>query len=315
MPRKKKVDDELPVPRSKNPFVTTLVVLVGLFFLSSMFAGLAGFSGSDSFSGNVAVIPVKGLIMGDGGNSLFVDESVAASSRIVSQLEKAAGDDRVKAVVLEINSGGGSAVASSEVAEAVARLDKPVVAWVREIGASGAYWIATSADHIVAHELSITGSIGVQGSYLEFGGLLEEYNITYQRMVAGEYKDAGSPLRELKPDEESMLQSKLDFMHGVFIREVAKNRNLSVAQVEPFADGFFLLGAEALDAGLVDQLGGRQEVVGYLQEVLNESVELSWMVTEKSLVEVLGGLQKEHGLAVGRGFATGLRDQSIRIRT
>jgi protease-4 len=309
MAKKKKKDENEPEPaKTKNILVASLLILGGLYLLSMIFSGMAG-SGGQVFEGNVAVISVHGLISPSAES--FGQPSV---NDWMDLLDEAAADPEVRAVVLDINSPGGAPVASAELADAVKRLDKPTVAWIRDLGASGAYWTASAADHVVAHELSMTGSIGVLGSYLEFSGLLDDYNVTYQRLVAGEYKDAGSPLKELEEKERTMLENQLDKMHGIFIEAVAENRNLSVDEVRRVADGRILLGGEALEAGLVDELGGEDEVQAYLEGRLNASVTMDELRKERSLADLLRGVVSDHGYAVGEGLSTGLRPDDWEVR-
>src|SRR3989338_6818866 len=119
------------------------------------------------------MLSILGFIaVGDEGSSSFF-ESATASSETIKFIEKADKNPSIKAIILEINSPGGSAVASEEIANAVKKTNKTTVAWIREIGTSGAYWIASSSDHIVASRMSVTGSIGVIASYLEFEGLVD----------------------------------------------------------------------------------------------------------------------------------------------
>ncbi len=151
-----------------------------------------------------------------------------SSQDIIENLDKASQDSTVKGIILEINSPGGTVVASKEIADRVKSMNKPVVSWIREIGTSGAYWIASSSDKIVADPLSITGSIGVISSYLEFAGLLKNYNVTYESLTTGKYKELGSPFKELSQEERAFLQSKLNQIHDYFVKEVAANRNLEL---------------------------------------------------------------------------------------
>ncbi|MFP4524124.1 MAG: signal peptide peptidase SppA [Candidatus Woesearchaeota archaeon] len=306
----KKKDKNEPEPaKTRNILVATLLILGGLYLLSVVFSMMVGTDGN-VFEGNVAVVSVHGLITP--GDEAF-GQSVSVNDWL-ELLDEAAEDPQVQAVVLDINSPGGAPVASAELAQAVRSLDKPTVAWIRDLGASGAYWAASAADHVVAHELSMTGSIGVLGSYLEFSQFLDDYNVSYQRLVAGEYKDAGSPLKELEPKERTMLENQLDKMHGIFIEAVAENRNLSVDAVRRVADGRLLLGGEALEAGLVDELGGEDEVRAYLEGRLNASVAMDELRKERSLVDVLRGVVSDHGYAVGEGLSNGLRPDEWEVR-
>ena len=175
-------------------FAAFLLMIAGFIAVGiiSLFSGVD----VDYLEGNVAMIPIEGVIVGTDSSGLFFDDSVSSLDTI-ELIEKADRNPNIKAIILQINSPGGSAVASEEIANAVKKTNKTTVAWIREAGASGAYWIASSADYIVSSRVSITGSIGVIASYLEFGNFLEDHNVTYRRLVAGKYKDMGSPMREM----------------------------------------------------------------------------------------------------------------------
>ena len=173
----------------------------------------------------IVIIPITGTITTELTSSLM-QQKETSSTAILNYLDLAQRNPNIKGVLLEINSPGGTVVASKEIADKVKQMNKPVVSYIREIGTSGAYWIASSSNVIVADPLSITGSIGVIGSYLEFSELLEKYGVTYQRLVSGSYKDTGSPFKELTEEEKKILQSKIDLIHLRFVTDVSKNKNL-----------------------------------------------------------------------------------------
>ena len=239
----------------------SFTLLFFLFIIASLIAAI--YDDDTDLGGNVAHIRIVGPIMGDSSGGVFSD-TVIGSTEIVKQLQRAADDDSIEAILIEINSPGGSAVASDEIGRAIKELDKPTVAWIREMGASGGYWVASATDHVVANRMSITGSIGVYASYLEFAEFLDDWNVTHRRLVSGERKDAGDPFQELTPAEEAFLQGKIDLIHDFFIEEVTTNRNMSRRDVRELADGGFMLGVEAYEAGLVDELGGKQEALDWI---------------------------------------------------
>jgi len=281
------------------------IVLIAVFFFMSLIVLsviMAVIGDTDMGTGNVAVIPVKGVILSDQIDSVF-GISAASSSEIIEMIQKADENPRIEAIVLEINSPGGSAVASDEIGQALTSTDKLKVAWIREVGASGGYWIASSCDHIVANRMSITGSIGVISSYLEFSGLLEEYNVTYQRLIAGKYKDIGTPYRPLSDDEKDILQTQLDQVHEFFIEEVAGNRELTLEQTRELATGLIFIGQQAKDNGLVDSLGSEPEVLSYIESELGIEAETVVYQKEKSLLEILSGVMYHGAFSAGRGFA------------
>jgi len=297
-------------------FVLLLLALLGFIAVGmlSLFVGVD----VESLRGNVALVPIDGIILGtDDSGSFF--ESVSSSLDIVELIEKADKNPNIKAIMLEINSPGGSAVASEEIANAVRKTNKTTVAWIREVGASGAYWIASSAEHVVASRVSITGSIGVIASYLEFPGLLERYNVTYQRLVSGKYKDIGSPLKEMTAEEKAIFQQNLDAIKDYFVSEVAKNRNMNKKDVDRIANGLFYLGAQAKELGLVDELGGKDEAIRYIEKREGIKAEIVEYKKEKTLLDILSDVSSKQSFFVGKGIGSSIFDKrdvsSVRITT
>ena len=283
-------------PKWVKPVAIIIAVIVVLFMITSC----AALFSADFDTGNVAVIPIHGTIAIGSLSPLY--ETGADASVIARWIEEANENPAIEAIVLDINSGGGAPVASAEIAQAVLASDKLVVAQIREVGASGAYWIASAADIIFAHDLSITGSIGVIGSYLEFSGLLADYNVTYNRQVAGDLKDAGTPLREMTDEERALFQATLDSMHDVFIASVARNRGMDEALVRELATGQIYLGLEAAQNGLVDRVGSRPMVTSYIEEELNILVDYVLYEEEVTLLDALTGFTHGFGRNVGLGI-------------
>lgn len=253
-----------------------------ILWIVSVFINLVFFDDFDT--GNVAVIDVKGVI--SAGSSVF---DGANPDSVIGLIDEADNNPLIKAIVIEINSGGGSPVASDEIAQRIERLTKPNVAIIRDIGASGAYWIATSSDHIMANRMSLVGSIGVTGAYLSFENFLDRYNVTYNRMVAGKYKDLGTPFKELTLEEEEILNSILYDLRDEFITQVANNRNMSFEEVENISTGQVWLGKNALEMGLIDSIGSEYELTKYLEGVLNDTVSYSYYAPDKSFTDLIYG--------------------------
>lgn len=222
-------------------------------------------------TGSAQIIGVKGNLMLDTPTGLFA--AGRGTSSIVSEIRSAEENANVDAIILDIDSPGGTPVASQELAMAVKEAEKPTVAVIRESGASGAYWVASSADHIISNPLSLTGSVGVLTSIVTFDGLLDDFNITYERIVGGEFKDIASPLKEMQPDERNELQRKINLMHDYFVDDVASNRNLTAEQRAEVETGIFFIGLESIDVGLVDEFGGIEEAEAYLSNVTDKDIE------------------------------------------
>ncbi len=255
-------------------------------------------------SGNVVVIPIRGTILVDSGTGLL-GESYASSSGIIKNIKQADHDPEVKAIVFEINSPGGSGVASEDIVNAIKRTNKTTIALIKEVGTSGAYWVASASDKIYASRMSVVGSVGVFSSYLEFSGLMEKYGINYQRLVGGEYKDIGAPMKELTEEEYKILKSHIDQIHNFFIIEVAENRKLNNYQKQEISSALFYTGAKGMDLGLVDEIGDIEDIRGYLEQTLGiEDVEFSKYIEEVSLLELFSRMVSKQSYNLGRGIAS-----------
>jgi protease IV len=240
--------------------VVFVVLFVALPF--AMMAAVAG-SGSSFGQGNIALIRVQGVIASDAGSGqgLLTAGAVASSDDLMKQLKKADADSRIKAILLRVNSPGGSAAAGEEVAEAVSKVKKPVVVSISDLGASAAYMIASQADWIVATPASFVGSIGVILELPNYQGLYQKLGISQLDLHEGKYKDIGSPTRPMTPFEKQFLQSQLKSVYEQFIQIVARGRKMPADKVRPLATGLFWTGEQAKPLGLVDELGNYDDAV------------------------------------------------------
>ncbi len=279
-----------------------------IFFIIILFFAIAMFlPGEHVVLGNVAVVPIKGVLT-TGENHDLVGDKGTESAKIVEWIKDADKSSKIKAILLEIDSPGGSPVATEEIATAVKNANKTVVAVIRETGTSGAYWVASAADYIFASKMSMTGSIGVTGSRLEFAGLLKDYNVTYRRLVSGQYKDAGSRWKEMTPEEMALFQKLLDEIHEEFINAVAENRKLPVEKARALANGFVFTGKQAKENGLVDAIGSKDDAVRYIEQQLNITAELYEYRPKKTFFEELTGLTSQN---IGYGIGTALTKASV----
>jgi protease-4 len=209
----------------------------------------------------ILLIDVSGVITDQPTRRAFgLVEEESTTSRIRSELKKAFDDERVKAVVLRIDSPGGGVTASDDIYSEIVRFKRdrgiPVIAALGDLAASGGYYIACSADRIVAHPTGVSGSIGVILLNLNLEGLLGKIGVKNQTFKAGEHKDLLSPFRGATPEERRMVQSILDSLHGRFVSVVRESRpRLDVARLNELTDGRIFDATRALDAGLVEQIG------------------------------------------------------------
>ncbi len=284
-----------------NKWLTAFLIILGLMLIASIFSSFL-IKGNSITSNTIAVVAINGIITTQGdGKSLIMGSSGVSSSEIIKQIEKLKDDKLVKGIIFEIDSPGGAVVASQEISDAVKKLNKPKYAVIREVGASGGYWVASATDKIIASPLSITGSIGVTGSYLQFSQLFEKYGVNYERFIGGKYKDLGSSFKEVSDEERRLLQKKIDLIHNYFIREVAKNRKLDYEKVKELATGEFYLGSEAKELGLIDEFGNRDTAVELMKKELKlEKVDVVEVKKEPNIFELLGSF---FAYNFGRGFA------------
>jgi protease-4 len=297
----------MKIEQKTNPWKFILILLLVLllfgFILAWIFSLFIG-SGIQP-NGNVAVIPIQGVITSY-DSVQFLGESTISSPIIVDFIEQADRNPSIKAILLEIDSGGGSPVGSEEIVNAVKKTNNTTVALIREMGASGAYWVASASDYIICNKMSIVGSVGVIASYLQFSGLLDKYNITYERLVSGERKDLGSSLKELTPFERSLLQDKVDLLHDYFLDDVVKSRKLTDDQKSEVATSEFYLGMEAKDLGLVDAFGGEDEAVVYIQDIIKEEPVLAEYRQRRTLLDIFSSMMNERSFFMGKGIGSAL---------
>jgi protease-4 len=238
------------------------VAFVALIFFSCAglaYLGLADSGSSVALGDSIAVIHIDGVIAGTGS----VYDGVVTPEYVLDQLDQALADDSVKAILLRIDSPGGTVAASQEISMAVSRAseEKPVVASIGDIGASGAYMVASQCDSIVAAPGSMVGSIGVIMEIPNVSGLLDKLGVEFTVLTEGELKDVGSPYRSATPTETALLQEQMGLAYDDFIGRVAEGRGLDEAEVRELATGWAWLGSEAVDLGLADRLGNWDDAV------------------------------------------------------
>lgn len=214
----------------------------------------------------IALIDIDGVLQNKHEASLLGPAGEHPVSLLTEKLRQAATDKRVRAIVLRINSPGGTVTASdlmyTEVQRFKQRTGKPVIACMLDVAASGGYYIACAADHIIAHPTTVTGSIGVILVLPEFSGTMQKLGVAVNVVKSGAMKDAGSMFRDLAPQDRAMFQKLIDGMYARFVDVVHDGR----PQIEPdrlkeLADGRVFLAGEARDAGLVDQVGTLREAI------------------------------------------------------
>jgi protease-4 len=244
--------------------ITFLCIFVLLLFSGGCYlAGLLSSTfGRTSYSLGDAIyeIRLEGVISAEKYSGLLMEETVTPEE-IISQLDEAESNPDVKAILIRVNSPGGSAAASQEIYEELKKVEKPVVVSVSETCASGAYYISAAADSIIANRSSSVGSIGVIMQIPNFEGLFEQLGIEYVTIKQGEFKDVGSPDRPITEEETSMLEAQLKEIYEQFISDVADSRGMEISEVRELATGWVYLGTEALDLGLIDEIGNYKDAI------------------------------------------------------
>lgn len=248
-------------------------VILTIFLIGSIILFFSfGYTAVSDGSCNIAVMPIDGVIMPWGSGSQYPEFAVTPND--VRDFITLVEEDSlfIEGVLFEVNSPGGTPVASEEIAKQIFSLELPNAALIGDIGASGGYMVASAADRIFASAMSDVGSIGVTMSYVEESKKNEKDGLTYVPLTTGQFKDAGDPNKPLSDEDRTYFQSQLDTINNEFIAFVAYTRNLTFDEVKKLADGSTLIGQKAVDAKLVDQIGNRDSVKTYFAEKLGKDV-------------------------------------------
>ena len=261
-----------------HPIFIVLAILlgVGLFLGTVMIIFLKILSPAStlSFSDKIGVVLIEGTILD--------------SQTITKQLVEFKKDERIKAVILRINSPGGAVGPTQEIHREIQRTGeaKEIVASLGGVAASGGYYIATAAKRIVANPGTITGSIGVLMEFVRFEELLEKIGVKLEVLKSGEFKDIGSPHRELTSRERKLINALIDDIQRQFVNAVASGRNLSLEKANDIADGRIFSGARARELGLVDDLGNFQDAVEIAKTLSGIRGDVTLVYPKKSKLEL-----------------------------
>jgi len=256
-----------PPPRKRRWWIPVTIgggclTLLIIFFV--VIGAALNLDMGETRGGHIALIRVTGVITGGrSGGGLFSGSS-AGSEDLISQLEKARKKNSVKAIVIRINSPGGSAAASEEVYNEIKRVredGKKVYVSMGDVAASGGYYIAAACDRIYADAGTMTGSIGVIMETADMSQLFKKIGWTPEVIKSGKFKDIGSSNRPMTPAERQLLQAMVNDIYEEFVNCVAAGRKMPVSEVKKIADGRILTGKQAVKAKLVDKIGGLRETI------------------------------------------------------
>lgn len=296
-------------PNSLTGLFGILLVLL-LTVIALRLAG--GIAGSKFPSYNTAEVSVKGPITRDGGGMAPVPTGPvsATADEIVEQVEAADEDPVVDGLIVRLNTPGGEVVPSDDIRNAVQEFEGPTMAYATDVCASGGYWIASGCDEVWARDLSVVGSIGVLGSRPNVADLAERLGVSYEQFTAGEYKDAGIPLKEIEDHEREYLQELIDTMYAKFVTRVSEGRDLTPAEIRD-TEARIYIGDDAADLGLVDSLGTRDDVETRLEEELGESVTVEEFEPQRGPLARIGIGARATAYAFGAGVASHLDPKGL----
>jgi protease-4 len=284
--------------------LTDLLGILLVIAVAVLGARLAGnIAGSLLPSHNVAEVAVEGPITRDGSGGIASAPTGAGADDIVDQIERADDDRGADALLLKLNTPGGEIVPSEDIRLAAERFDGPTVAYATDVCASGGYDIAAGCDELWAREGSIVGSIGVIGSRVNAKELADRVGLSYEQFTAGEYKDAGMPLKEIEDHEREYLQGIIDDYYDQFVETVAEGREMDAETLRDTEARIFL-GEEANEMGLVDGIGTRETVEDRLAERLDESVTVAEFEPQRGPLSKIRGGAQAVAYALGAGVAS-----------
>ena len=263
----------------KDRFFYTIFSIFSLYLFSSLGCSLVSISlippvetlkettVSGSGKDKILIIDISGIISEEGKSGLVgLSGEPDIVARIKEELKLAAKDKHIKAIILRINSPGGTVTASDiiyhEIEQFKGKTGIKVIACIMDLGASGGYYVAVSADKIIAQPTTVTGSIGVIMLNLSFEGLLQKIGVKDTSIKAGEHKDMGSPLKAMTEEERKIFQGVLDNMYERFLTVIAENRKeITQEKLRSLADGRIYTAQQALELKLIDQIGYLDETI------------------------------------------------------
>lgn len=215
------------------------------------------------------------------------------SEEISKELLKLADDDKIKAVVLRVNSPGGSAYGSEQIWHAVGEVkrQKPVVVSMGDYAASGGYYIACPADRIFAQPTTLTGSIGIFGMFPNTQGLMDKIGVTFDNVKTNKYSDLGAGYRPMTAEEKAIVQNYIERGYDLFTKRCADGRGISQDSIKAIAEGRIYSGIDALRIGLVDELGGINEAIAYAaQKAGLQDYSIKYYPAQKNAMEQLADI-------------------------
>lgn len=257
----------------RHPFLFFLIIIstcftimfIGFIVLVSFGSRLLNTQFAQQYTssgGNIGIVEINGMIL--------------SSKKIIQDIKIFRDDDEIKAIILRIDSPGGGIGPSQEIYREImkTKMDKKIITSMGSVAASGGYYIASATDKIVANPGTLTGSIGVIMEYANLMEIAKKIGISPVVIKSGEFKDMGSPLRDLKDSEKKIFQALVDELHLQFVNDAATARGIDVQTMATLADGRVYTGQKALKLKLIDRLGNLDDAVRWAGEMANIKGEL-----------------------------------------
>lgn len=263
----------------RHPYLFFILIFTSVVALAilgmSMFFALGARSTDFEFGEKVGIIEIKGVI--------------ADAKQVLHHLKRFREDDSIKSIVIRIDSPGGAVGPSQEIYREVRKTSakKKVVASMGAIAASGGYYVAAGSDGIVANPGTITGSIGVLMGFTNYEQLLQKIGLVPIVVKSGEYKDMGSPVRQMTAAEQQILENFAKKIHMQFIMDIVKGRKMDQAKVEALADGRIFTGKESIDLGLVDRIGNLEDAIEWAGQLGGIKGKISTVYAQEKKFSIL----------------------------
>lgn len=291
-----------PPKKSRGWIVAlTAVVLVfallamGMWSCTSMFTSV-GSLGSASATDDVDYLMSDAIGVIDIDGTIQYDGTTSSPEGLKAQLDRAEKNNHVKAVVLRVNSGGGTATAGEEMADYLRDFSKPVVVSSASVNASAAYEISSQADYIYTAKTTAIGAIGTVMQVTDLSGLMEKLGISVDNIASADSKDSSYGTRPLTEEERAYYQAQVDQINETFIQTVAEGRDMSVEEVSALATGMTFTGMTAVENGLADEIGTKEDAVAKAAELANVTAYTTVDLQDpsSSLSSLLGLMSKNH---------------------
>jgi protease-4 len=300
-----KKDSKIVISIIVGGFLVIALLLIALFTVIGGTNTLSSTPNGDT----VAIIPLQGEI---GYGSTNSSDSVVTPEMIQNSISQAESDSSVSSIVIDVNSPGGSPVASEEIMNSIKSSKKPVVVWISDVGASGAYLASSSADKIIASPSSMVGSIGVIMQITDLSKYYQENGINISSIKAGQYKDMGADYQPVTATERNMLQGMVNQDYDHFIDIVSTNRHLDKNYTESIAQGKIYTGTQAKNLKLVDETGGKTVALDEAAKLggIKGSYNVITISPTSDFLNVLNNFSSKIAYSIGMGIGKDLENST-----